>query len=119
MLGRFLHWYPGYTAEAALAMPASRFFALAHAIRKLEAVEDLRRLRIAAVAAHPGERGEQLEQMQDDLLNGMGKRASRPSTPVIADVTPGVRSSDGLRAELEQRIAAHQARLQAGADPLR
>ena len=119
MLGRFLHWYPGYTAETALAMPASRFFALAHAIRKIEAAEDLRRLRTAAVAAHPGERGEQLDTLREDLVGALGQRAARPSTPIIANITPGVRSSDGLREELEQRIAAHQARLKAGPDPLR
>jgi hypothetical protein len=119
MLARFLHWYPGYTAESALAMPASRFFALAHAIRKIEAAEDLRRLRIAATSAHPGQRGEHLAQLRDDLLDGLGRRESKPSTLVIANITPGVRSSDGLREELEQRIAAHQARLKAGPDPLR
>lgn len=119
MLARFLHWYPGYTAEAALAMPASRFFALAHAIRRLEAAEDLRRLRVSATAAHPGQRGEQLEGLRDDLLSGLGRRESRQPTPVIANITPGVRSSDGLREELEQRIAAHRARTQAGPDPLR
>ena len=115
MLGRFLHWYPGYTAEAALTMPAVRFFALSKAIRQLEAAEDLRRLRIAATAAHPGDKGDHLADYQDELVTALGLTAGsrqRTTQPVIPGLTPGVsESAEDLRAELARRAAAHAERM--------
>ena len=110
MLGEFLHWYPGYTAEAALAMPASRFFALLRAVRKMKAAEDLRRLGVAAAAAHPGQRGEQLNELSTRLIESLGQAAPKQSSVVIPGITPGVRlSDDDIAGELQAKLAAYHA----------
>ena len=58
VLGRFLRFYPGYTAEAVLLMPWSRFAALLRAISPVQANERLQALETHAFAVHPGERAE-------------------------------------------------------------
>lgn len=108
MIGRFLRWYPGYTAEQVLRMPASQFFALNRAIKELRAEEEVRLLRLLATAANPGERGAQLQAAFSDLQSELGSGArERMSTPVVPYITPGVRSSDGIRDEHERRKASH------------
>lgn len=116
MLGEFLHWYPGYTAESVLVMPASRFFALLRAVRKMKAADDLRSLRVAATAAHPGQRGEQLRDLSDDLTGMLGAQRPRASTTIIPGVTPGVIVTDeDIAGELQQKIRAYRERAASGA----
>lgn len=115
MLGRFLHWYPGYTAETALAMPATRFFALLRAIRKLEAAADMRQLRVSAAVAYPGKSGEHVSDLGDDLKAALGVRAAKPASNVIPGLTPGVQlaDEDQLLAE-HRRLAEEYERLRKG-----
>lgn len=115
MLGRFLHWYPGYTAESALAMPAVRFFALSRAIRKLEAAADMRQLRVSAAVAFPGQSGERVSDLGDDLQTALGVRAAKPASTIIPGLTPGVQPADGdeLLAE-HRRLAEEYERLRKG-----
>lgn len=42
---------------------------------------------------------------------GPGERAVKQSSPVIANITPGVRASDGILEEHQRRVAEHHARI--------
>lgn len=113
MIGAFCRFYPAYTAEAVLAMPASRFFAMYKAMRRLQADERLGDLYLATVAAHPGEKGEQFREFEGALVErSTGTKARVASAPLIAGVTVGVTESDNdLLAEVRaNREKAEQQR---------
>lgn len=95
MFGRFCHFYPAYTAEAALAMPWSRFQALLATIPQLRAEDDLRQTMNVAYGAHPGEKGKQLQGYQRQLeAQMMGERlpVAKPIGFLVG--TPGVRAAE-------------------------
>lgn len=110
MLGRFLRSYPGYTAEKALDMPFSRFWALYQAIPELEASDDLRALMVAGYGANPGKDGQGFAKMVKALqAQAEGQSADQAlRRPVVPGVTPGtVEATPGsLRAERLAKLAA-------------
>jgi hypothetical protein len=113
MIGRFLHSYPGYTAEAVLYMPVQRFWALYQAIPALEAGDDLRALLVAGHGANPGKDGKNFSQMAKALAaQAEGKTAAQAraasARPIVAGVTPGVAAvpTGSLRAERLAKLAA-------------
>ena len=110
MLGRFLHFYPGYTVESALDLPWEQFVALYGVIPKLEAEELLQQTESRAYAANPGEKGRQLSNYIKRLRKALGSLAVKKST-VIPGVTPltMVDSSGEIAAIRErQRLAAER-----------
>lgn len=116
MLARYLHFYPGYTAESALQMPWRRFLALYGAIKAVQADDDLRALESRAVAAHPGEKGGQyralVARLHDAMGRGAGSGKDAPST-----LAPGVTPLAVFEAE-EGSIEAERARQKAAAERL-
>lgn len=88
LVGRFLRTYPAYTAEAALAMPAVRFFALSGVIRRLEAEDDLRGLQVAGIGANPGEGGRAFRDYSRQLQRTAGREQQGKVTTVVPGVTP-------------------------------
>jgi hypothetical protein len=111
MIGRFCHFYPGYTAEAALAMPWMRFLALLHAIPGIEAEADLRALMVAVVGANPGEKDEAFRNYSQQLQREAGLSATtrRGKDTVAPGLTPGVgviADGDNLLAEIRAKRAA-------------
>jgi len=118
MMGRFLRFYPGYTAETALVMPWSRFQVLLATIPALEAEEDLRALLVAGIGANPGEKGQafrelsrQLQQQMHGPSTAKAVHTRRGVDGMAPGVTPGVdvlADADGLLAELRQKRAAWQ-----------
>lgn len=88
LLARFLHFFPGYTAELALRMPWRRFLVLLGAIPAVQAEEGLARLEVAAVAAHPGQKGEGYQALVKRLQKRMGATAPKPVSTVVPGVTP-------------------------------
>lgn len=98
MIGRFCRFFPAYTAEAALRMPASRFFAMSQTIAGLAAEEDRRALHIAAVGAHPGEKAEVLRTFERALTRQA--EPAKPEKPITPGITPGVQAAtDDIRSE--------------------
>lgn len=85
--------YPAYTAEAALAMPASRFFALYAVIRRLDAEDDLRRLRVAGIGANPGEKGRAFRDYAWQLQGVAGSQIR------VSTLAPGVMPLAGFENE--------------------
>lgn len=112
MLARFLHFYPGYTAETVLQMPWRRFQALLGAIPAVQADEDLRALESRAVAAHPGERGEQFKALAKRLREAMGLGGGKAE---VTTITPGVTplamfeaEPGSIEAERQRQKEAHE-----------
>lgn len=111
MIGRFIRFYPAYTAEAALAMPWRRLVALFGEIPGLEAGEDLRALRLAAVGAHPGEKGQALREFSQELQGRAGLAPAEITTAI-----PGI--SPMVKAVADGSIEAEHARQRAAAERL-
>ena len=88
LVGRFCQAYPAYTAEAALAMPAVRFFALSGVIRRLEAEDDLRALQVSGIGANPGEGGKAFRDYSRQLQRTAGREQQGKVTTVVPGVTP-------------------------------
>lgn len=118
MVGRFLRSYPGYTAEAALAMPVQRFWVLYQAIPALEATDDLRALMVSGVGANPGEKGQGFERMAASLqAQADGKppgevaKTATGGKVILPGITPGVAAAEpgSLRAERLAKRAAFDA----------
>jgi len=116
MMGRFLRFYSGYTAETALAMPWSRLQVLLALIPALEAEEDLRALLIAGTGANPGEKGQAFRdlsrQLQQTAAVANDARPKQNAADGMAPgITPGVgvlADADGLLADLRRKRAAWQ-----------
>ena len=85
MIGRFCHFYPGYTAMTALAEPWPRFLAMLGQIGPLSAEDDLRALTVAGIGANPGEKGRQFEKFSRTLRKQTGLPNNQRST-----VLPGM-----------------------------
>lgn len=111
MMARFLHFYPGYTAEKALTMPWRRFLALVRAIPAVVAEQRLQLLETVAVAANPGERGEQYSALVDRLSGSLGQQPAQSQPRGIA-VVPGFTPAAFYEAE-PGSIAAEMARQRA------
>ena len=110
LLARFLHFFPGYTAETALQMPWRRFLALLHAIPAVRAEDQLTGLEVAAVAAHPGQKGEQYQSLLKRLRGKMGITA-QPVTTVAPGLTPltSFEAEPGsIEAERDRQKRAHE-----------
>lgn len=122
MIGRFIRFYPGYTAEAALRMPAVRFWALYGEMAGLRAEELREQASVALVAANPGEDGaayRELVERLDEVAGGLAEPAARAGTgtvgrPLAADKAiavglPGVvyeAEPGSIAAERERQKAA-------------
>lgn len=87
MVGRFIHFYPAYTAEMVLAMPFARFFALSRAITRLEAAEQMNRLETATIAANPGKNGAEYERLHRRLAQRAGLRGGTANTSASIEPT--------------------------------
>ncbi|MCB0040695.1 MAG: hypothetical protein KDE23_13495 [Caldilinea sp.] len=123
-MARFLRAFPAYTAEAALAMPAIRFWALYGTIGRLDAADDLRALLVAGHAANPGKNGHQLTGFATDLewrsrhMPGRGMRGPGVSSDLLVAAygatvaEPG--SVSGLRARQMAQVAEQREAYEAG-----
>jgi len=108
MVGRFIHYYPGYTFESALKIPWRRFVVGLRKVAQLEAEEDLRALTIATIAANPGKKGEhhralvkrlQLQAGQSALSSG--KEVHVGDMPNIIAAKPGSLKAEYARIKAE------------------
>lgn len=108
MLARYLHFYPGYTAESVLRMPWRRFLALYGAIKTVQADDDLRALESRAVAAHPGEKGGQYRALVERLSGAAGRGKDAPSTlaPGVTPLAVFEAEPGSIEAERERQKAA-------------
>lgn len=95
-----MHFYPGYTVEAALRMPWARFLALLNQIPALQAEDDLRALMVAGHGANPGERGKQLQTFARELEKQAGvRRPEQELSSLRAGSLPMVTAVDGSEIE--------------------
>jgi len=90
MVGRFVHYYAGYTIESALKMPWRRFIVMLRKIAELQAEDDLRALEIAVMTANPGKRGEHLRSFIRRLQKQIGSSADTGGKPVVAGEIPSI-----------------------------
>jgi len=112
MVGRFCHYYPGYTRKTALQEPLKTFFAMLRAIPALQAEDDLRAVMVAAFGANPGEKGRALR----DFTQRLSKTAGHDAAPELTTLVPGV---PGVMSEAEPgSIEALRERQRAAAERL-
>lgn len=105
MIGRFCHFYPGYTVTTALAEPWARFLVMLKQIGPLAAEDDLRALSVAGIGANPGEKGRQFERFAKDLRKQAGGSIGAGKSTLIPGIAPmtSVESVPGEITKMRER----------------
>lgn len=115
MIGRFIRFYPAYTAELALQIPWRRLLALHRQISALQAEEQLRALLAAAYGANPGDRGKTLRAYSQELEQAIGLSGSEQEQEVVrlarSGLSPMIQTAPAGEIEAlmaRQRLAEEQ-----------